>query len=85
MKKKESIETKVENKLKVCKIKAAYYEKLFLKWQNYENILEEAMKLHGDDLQEALAYALALLGDDCIGHERFVELFGESFKEMTKE
>jgi hypothetical protein len=84
MKKKEAIETKVENKLKVCKIKADYYEKLFLKWQNYESILEEAMSLHGDDLHEALAYALALLGDDGMGHEKFIEIFGESFKDMIK-
>lgn len=84
MKKKETIETKIADKLKVCKVKATYYEKLFLKWQNYENVLTEAMSLYSDP-HEALTYALNLLGDDEKGHESFKEIFGESAKKIIGE
>jgi hypothetical protein len=79
----EKIQIKVADKLKVCKIKADYYEKLFLKWQNYENVITEAMSLY-EDPYEALSYALTLMGDTVHGREMFTEVFGESFKEMFK-
>ena len=83
MKNKEKVETKIADKLKVCKVKATYYEKLFLKWQNYENVLTEAMSLYSDP-HEALTYALALFGDDDKGRESFREMFWETFNQLCK-
>lgn len=80
----EIIREKVADKLRVCKVKAEYYEKMFVKWQNFDNIFEEGLSKYGDDIYSALAYGSEILGDDLNGKEAFKTIFGESFGDLFK-
>lgn len=80
----EIIREKVETKLRVCKVRAEYHEKMFVKWQSFCSMFEEGLSKYGDDIYSALAYGSEILGDDLNGKEAFKTIFGESFEDLFK-